>query len=222
MKKIDTLLMDRDGTLIADKHYLHDPAGVLLIPGAAKALLALGPEVRLFVVTNQSGIGRGMFGEKDLFACNTRLDELLAGHGVRISGYAFCPHAPEENCGCRKPALGMWRELSEKYGLEAKSCAMIGDKTDDILFAANAGIPVSALVLTGHGEKARQKLGLPDIAAIPHGADVPAGATAAGSRAGRGYILYPTPDSEKHPHVLAVDLAAAISGIRELAGFAGD
>ena len=159
---IAAVLLDRDGTVIEDKHYLSDPAGVELIPGAAEGLRELtGAGLRLFIVTNQSGIGRGYFSEADYRACHAAMESLLAGTGVSLEGSAFCPHAPEEDCGCRKPALGMWRELAARYGLDPSRTAMVGDKKEDIAFGRKAGFAVTILVLTGKGKDAADKMRLP-------------------------------------------------------------
>ncbi len=156
------LFADRDGTLIADKHYLSDPDKVELIPHAAEALKLLQDNgAKTLVVTNQSGIGRGYFTEKDLFACQDRLAELLAEQGAALLDYAYCPHAPEENCACRKPLAGMWKQLSEKYGINSQDCAMAGDKKEDVLFGISAGFRYSCLVLTGKGQKTAEEYGLP-------------------------------------------------------------
>lgn len=159
---IQYLFADRDGTLIEDKHYLSDPAGVELVPHAAEALKSLQDKgIRTLAVTNQSGLGRGYFTEKDFFACQDKLAQLLAERGTSLSDYAYCPHAPEENCLCRKPRLGMWEELSAKYGISAEVCAMVGDKKEDVLFGVNAGFPFSCLVLTGKGKKTAEEYALP-------------------------------------------------------------
>ena len=162
---IAAVLLDRDGTVIEDKHYLSDPAGVELIPGAAEGLRELtGAGLRLFIVTNQSGIGRGYFSEADYHACHAAMESLLAGAGVSLEGGAFCPHAPEEACNCRKPALGMWRELAARYGLDPARTAMVGDKKEDMAFGRKAGFAATILVLTGKGKDAavKMRLSLPD------------------------------------------------------------
>lgn len=158
---VDTVLLDRDGTVIVDKHYLSDPTGVELLPGAAEGLQNLFLSGKgLFIVTNQSGIGRGYFSEADYLACHAALEDILHSAGVSLAGSAFCPHTPEEACACRKPGPGMWRTLATRYGLDASRTAMVGDKAEDILFGRNAGFPAVALVLTGKGAGVAGKLGL--------------------------------------------------------------
>lgn len=191
--RIANLILDRDGTIIEERHYLSDPAGVALIPGAAEALAALcRAGVRLFVATNQSGIGRGYYCEKDYDAVHARMCELLAGAGVSLCGAAFCPHAPEENCTCRKPAIGMWDLLSGSHGLDPAATAMVGDKSADVRFGRRAGLALALLVLTGHG---RDHAGLLEV-------PLPAS----------GCLALPSPGPDQ-PHAVAVDLAAAVAFI---------
>ncbi len=156
------LLLDRDGTVIHDRHYLADPAGVALLPGVGEALALLARSgVRFFLVSNQSGIGRGLFPAKAVLACNARLDELLIPYGVAFSGSVFCPHTPEDACACRKPGIGLWHELQRVFSLTPENSAMVGDKTADLAFAANAGLAARVLTLTGKGADTAAKLGLP-------------------------------------------------------------
>jgi len=162
MPAVTTILLDRDGTVIKDKHYLSDPGGVELLPGVAESLSSLSRKgVRFFVVSNQSGIGRGMFPREAAVAVNERLTEILRPYGVTFTDIQFCPHAPEEGCRCRKPATGMWDVLRKQYGLAAESTLMLGDKEEDILFAARAGLALRGLVLTGKGEETAERLALP-------------------------------------------------------------
>lgn len=162
MAKVTTVLLDRDGTVILDKHYLSDPAGVELLPGSVEGLRELASAgMRLFIVTNQSGIGRGYFSEQDYHACHAAMEALLRAEGVTLDGSVFCPHAPEEQCACRKPSAGMWRSLAARHGLDPARTAMIGDKADDIAFGRRAGVAATVLVLTGKGREAAEKLSLP-------------------------------------------------------------
>lgn len=168
------VLFDRDGTLIVDRHYLGDPAGVELIPGTGEGLALLRSHgVRSFVISNQSGIGRGYFPESGWHACEARLRELLLPFGAVLDDERFCPHAPEEACRCRKPDTGMWESLKVAHGLDESGCAMVGDKVEDLLFGANAGLHAAVLVLTGKGEGSAAKLGL-DAAFVRSRGFVPA------------------------------------------------
>lgn len=189
MKDIQTILLDRDGTVIADKHYLSDPDGVEILPGAAQALARLTRAHKsLFVVTNQSGIGRGYFSEGDYLAVQQRLEKMLEAHGVRLGGSAFCPHTPEDHCPCRKPATGLWEALAREHGLDPATTVIIGDKPADVSLGLNAHLAASVLVLTGKGRAEAKQLGLPEL---------------------NEDWLELTERREGWPHVLARDLAAA-------------
>lgn len=159
MLSVTALLLDRDGTLIKDAHYLSRPAQVKLLPGVGPCLGALARRgLRFFLVSNQSGVGRGFFSLDAAHAANERLAQLLEPYGVSFGEMLFCPHAPEEGCDCRKPAVGMWNRLAARHSLTAEECLMVGDKGDDLLFAANAGLAFRALVLSGKGAGTAREL----------------------------------------------------------------
>ena len=159
--ELSAVLFDRDGTVIVDRHYLGRAEGVELIPGAGQALGHLRQRgLAAYLVSNQSGIGRGYFPESGWHECHARLQELLEPFGAGFDDARFCPHAPEEACACRKPAPGMWASLQAAHHLSGARCAMVGDKAEDLLFGVNAGLAASVLVLTGKGEAAARKLGL--------------------------------------------------------------
>lgn len=161
---LKNILLDRDGTLIVEKHYLSDPAQVALVPGAGEALAAVRQAgLKLFVVTNQSGIGRGYYGEEDFQAVQARLGQLLAAYGVALEGVAHCPHDPAEYCSCRKPGPGLWQTLSAVHGLKPEETAMVGDNASDVAFGLTCGLAESILVLTGHGQRFAAELGLPEL-----------------------------------------------------------
>ena len=207
--KLSAVLFDRDGTVIFDRHYLSDPAGVELIPGTGEAVAALGRSgIASFLVSNQSGIGRGYFPESGWYACQARLDELLESFGAGFVDARFCPHDPADQCLCRKPGTGMWESLKDAHGLEAPSCARVGDKPEDLRFGINAGLAAAVLVLTGKGEKSAEKLGL-DSAEIRSGGFVriPADSIPEEWTAGKpgATILF-----------AAVDTAAAVEGLLAL------
>ncbi len=164
MADIQHLFLDRDGVVIEDRHYLSDPDGVRLLPGVAEALVRMrAAGIRLYLVSNQSGIGRGYFTERDCLACQERLDQLLAVHGVVFEESAYCPHAPEDGCYCRKPLPGMWLRIAQHHGLCPELCAMVGDKGSDIAFGKGAGFAATVLVLTGHGAEQARKLGISEL-----------------------------------------------------------
>ena len=197
------IIVDRDGTIIKDKHYLADPAGIEFIPGVISALRQLTQlGAKLFVATNQSGLGRGYFSLANYYACAARLNEILSDEGIEIVHTSFCPHAPEDQCDCRKPAPGMWRELSAQYGLKASRTIMIGDKMDDVSFGLNCNFAASILVLTGKGslEAEKYKLALPPALMDCARTDV--------CSTDHQIITLPR-DNPAHPHAVAVNLSAA-------------
>lgn len=150
------IFLDRDGTIIDYVPYLSDPEQVRLIPGAGESLSAFASAgYRLVLITNQSGIGRGYYSEKDFEAVNARMAELLAGYDVVLDHIDFCPHTPENNCLCRKPATGMGESAAAKLGISLTSSFMIGDNRSDIEFgrAINA---TTVLVETGLGKEQRK------------------------------------------------------------------
>lgn len=178
MTRIETILLDRDGTLIEERHYLRDPDLVALIPGVAEPMRRLAMlGCAFYLVSNQSGIGRGLFGHEEYRLVHARLEEVLAAQGIRLAGARYCPHAPEDDCMCRKPRTGLWQDLAAAFGLSAHGTVMIGDKIADIRFGQAVGCAETVLVLTGHGPKAASRLGLetPDVPVLrcPPGPDRP-------------------------------------------------
>lgn len=147
--QITNILLDRDGTIIYDRHYLADPGGVRLLPGAVKGLEVLSQAgCRLFLVTNQSGVGRGFFSLQDFYRVQAALYVQLQAFNIWIRDQAVCFHAPEAACTCRKPASGLWTSLQARHQLRANQTLMIGDKESDIAFARNAGLLGSILIST--------------------------------------------------------------------------
>lgn len=147
------VLLDRDGTVMYDKHYLHDPDEVELLPGAVQGLAAMAAlGCRLVLLTNQSGVGRGYFTEDDVAAVHARLFELLAPHGIRFAAVYHCPHTPDDGCGCRKPEPGLMERAARELGFDPAASFMIGDKECDILLGRNTGAS-TILVRTGKGAK---------------------------------------------------------------------
>ncbi len=160
---IRNILLDRDGTIIEDLHYISRPEQVYLLPNAGPVLQSLQFRgYNLFLVTNQSGIKRGYYTEKDYRDVNNKLSELLLYFHVRLKDTLHCPHSPVDKCSCRKPLPGMWQILACRYEIKAEETIMIGDKMTDIGFAHQANLLASVLVLTGSGPKEAFESGLPD------------------------------------------------------------
>lgn len=197
--ELSAVLFDRDGTVIVDRHYLASAQGVELFPGVSDALLLLRKRgVASYLVSNQSGIGRGYFPESGWHECYAKLQQLLSSSGTGFDDARFCPHAPEEGCSCRKPALGMWESLRNAHALCASRCAMVGDKAEDLLFGINAGLAASVLVLTGKGESTAKKLGI-DVDRLQREAFMT--------------IDFPAVPHEHTRIFAAVDLSAAVRGL---------
>lgn len=155
---VPTLFLDRDGVVIEDRHYLSDPDGVALIPGAAAAMRrAAAAGFRLVGLSNQSGIGRGYYAEADFAAVQERVDRLLAESGAGFDAFLYCPHAPGDGCACRKPRTGLLDEAARIAPWAREGSWMVGDKAVDAELAGAAGLG-AVLVLTGQGAAERAKL----------------------------------------------------------------
>ena len=140
------LFLDRDGTLIVDKVYLADPAGVELIPGAAEGLRrarALG--FKLFLFTNQSGIGRGLHSAEDAHRVNARMEEMLGLPAPVFDGVCMAPEAPGQPSPYRKPSPRFILEKIEEHALDPAGCWMVGDSAADVGAALAAGIGAAAV-----------------------------------------------------------------------------
>ena len=145
--------VDRDGTLIVERNYLGDPAGVELIPGTAEALAALkAAGYAVVMLTNQSGVARGYFDMAAVERVHARLAELLAAGGAALDAVYTCPHGPNDACSCRKPLPGLARQAAADLGLDLARSLVFGDKAADLGVARAVGAR-GILVRTGHGAK---------------------------------------------------------------------
>jgi D-glycero-D-manno-heptose 1,7-bisphosphate phosphatase len=134
---VRAVFLDRDGTLIEDTGYLSRPEEVRVLPGVTAALGRLAAAgYALVVVTNQSGIGRGYFSEDDYRAVDRAFRSAI---GVPLDAVHLCPHAPEANCSCRKPAPGMLRTAARELGIELERSWAVGDRERDVLAGLAAG-----------------------------------------------------------------------------------
>ncbi|MGI6075923.1 MAG: D-glycero-alpha-D-manno-heptose-1,7-bisphosphate 7-phosphatase [Pyramidobacter sp.] len=158
MDKKNWIILDRDGTIIEERNYLHSPEQVVLLPWAAEGLkLLCRSGYRLTVVSNQSGVGRGYFSADDVERVHNRLAALLNEQGVELQGFYYCPHRPDEGCACRKPRTGLIRQAAEESGLSVDSlAAVIGDKECDMQLGRNLGCP-AILLMTGYGQRERAR-----------------------------------------------------------------
>jgi D-glycero-D-manno-heptose 1,7-bisphosphate phosphatase len=167
------VFLDKDGTLIEDIPYNIDPDRIRLAAGVAEGLPRLrSTGFRLIVISNQSGIARGYFGEEKIGPVRERLCELLEGIGVELDGFYYCPHDPEGvvpgysiACGCRKPEPGMILEAARVHDLDLRRSWFVGDILDDVEAGRRAGCR-TALIDNGHETKwKRSPLRWPDIVA---------------------------------------------------------
>ncbi len=161
------VLLDRDGTIIVNKHYQKDPDETELLPNAREGLdLLRGQGFGLVLVTNQSGIGRGKLTRVDLAAVNWRMIDLLGGGDDYFDGIYYCPHLPEDDCFCRKPRPGMVELASFDLGFAMSECYVVGDREIDIQMGEMVGAS-TILVRTGGGRKVEEN----NLAAPDHVAD---------------------------------------------------
>ena len=149
------MFLDRDNTIVHDPGYLHEPDKVELLPGAAEGLAAMAAAGwPLVVVSNQSGIARGLFGPDAFHAVMERLEALLAPHGVRFLASYFCPHLPEVSgpCECRKPGVLLFRQAAAEHHLVLGESWFVGDRWRDVqpaLALGGRGILLDADPLSG-------------------------------------------------------------------------
>jgi D-glycero-D-manno-heptose 1,7-bisphosphate phosphatase len=172
------VFFDRDGTIVADTGYLHEPELVKLLPGAVAAIRRLSAAGYLIVVvTNQSGIARGLYGVAEFQAVERRIADLLAsdGGGTRIDASYFCPHSPEdpEPCECRKPGTKLFREAQGALGIDFSRSWWVGDRLSDVQPAITLG---GRGILLNDGERhlhqgQARALGVTVVADLPAAAD---------------------------------------------------
>lgn len=146
------VFLDRDGTIIAEKNYLRKVEDVAILPGAARALKRLQDGgFKLFIVSNQSGVGRGYFTLADVETVNAHLCHELARDGVRLEKIYIAPEAPDAPSRGRKPSPQFVFDARDEYGLDLGQSYMIGDKLIDLECGWNAGVKKCLLVRTGYG-----------------------------------------------------------------------
>jgi D-glycero-D-manno-heptose 1,7-bisphosphate phosphatase len=152
------VFLDRDGTINEEVHYLDDPDRLNLIPGAAEAIRLLNEaDILTIVVSNQAGVGRGYFSATTVEAIHEQLAKQLFGHGAHIDAIYYCVHHPNEGCDCRKPKTGMLKQAAREHSIDTHLSFAVGDKVSDLEAGRQVGCQ-TVLVLTGHGEKARESL----------------------------------------------------------------
>jgi len=146
-----TIFLDRDGVINHEVGYLHKIEDFKFIEGVFDSCLyfqSIGYQI--IIVTNQSGIDRGYYGESDFHIVNNWMLKQFKNQGIEILDVFYCPHGPESNCDCRKPKPGMFNQARDKHNIDMGDSWMIGDKEADITAANAAGIENTVLVKSGH------------------------------------------------------------------------
>lgn len=158
------IFIDRDGTINEDFGYISKPSDLVIYPWVAEAVRLINEaEFKTIVVTNQSGVARGIYTEDDLRIIHTRMISELQKQSARIDGVYYCPHHPDygderyrRECECRKPSPGMLHAAAREHKIDLARSFVIGDKASDINLASNVGAK-GALVLTGYGNETRAR-----------------------------------------------------------------
>ena len=157
---IPAVFLDRDGTLIEERNYLSRPEQVVIFPGAAAALRQLQERgFKLFIVSNQSGVGRGYFTLEDMERVNRHIESELGRAGVRFDKTYVAPEAPDQPSRGRKPSPQFLFDARDEFGVDLPSSYMIGDKLIDLECGWNAGVNRCLLVRTGYGAQLEKASG---------------------------------------------------------------
>lgn len=153
MKTYDLILLDRDGVINQDAEgYISDPDKWHPFPGSLEAIAQLNQAQKIVgVISNQSGIGRGLITEPQLAAVHEKMRNALAEHNAKIDGIFYCPHHPKDKCRCRKPKPYLLEEAQKTFSIPAEKTLVIGDSACDLLAAQTFGCDAH-LVLTGNGK----------------------------------------------------------------------
>lgn len=153
------VFLDRDGTIIRDKGYMKDPAAIELVPGAVDTLKALCREGwKLIIVSNQSGVGRGLITVEEMNAVQAKFIRVLRSHGIEITASYLCTHTPDDACDCRKPGFAFLEKAAKEHSVDIGQSWIVGDRESDILCGRNAECS-TIWFRTPHHEVARE---LPD------------------------------------------------------------
>jgi D-glycero-D-manno-heptose 1,7-bisphosphate phosphatase len=159
----DAVFLDRDGTVMEDAHYIKSPDQVRLIPGAAAAVKRINDaRVPAIVITNQSGIARGIFTVADYEAVRRHFESLLEAHGAHIDASYYCPHHPTITgaCDCRKPGTKMFEDAIRDFALDPTKVAYVGDRWRDVVASkklGGRGILISSHMTTDEDRRRAQE-----------------------------------------------------------------
>lgn len=158
------VIVDRDGVINEDSdEFIKSVAEWHALPGSLEAIAALGRGgFTVAVVTNQSGVGRGLFDEATLGEIHAHMRDAVRGAGGELAGIFYCPHRPDAGCDCRKPKPGLFRALERSLGISVEGAPYIGDRVSDVAAALGVGArPI--LVRTGSGAVTERTLGDPSV-----------------------------------------------------------
>lgn len=163
------LLLDRDGTIIEDPKRDMRTDRLQFLPGTIEGLQRfIHARWLLFCITNQAGIGTGLYSEAAFFAHQSAMERMLKNHGIPLSGTYFCPHAPDDACNCRKPKTGLWDALHRDHpDLSPSACLMAGDKDSDIAFGQAIGA-TTIRISSPHSTSITAEYTAPDLLAVSH------------------------------------------------------
>lgn len=145
------VFVDRDGTINADpvsRYYVHNPSELKLLDAAREGLKEAVRWARVFVISNQAGVGKGLMTSKDLEDITAAIKKAFAADGFSVDGFYYCEHAPDQGCECRKPAVGLLREAVKRSGRVFERMYLVGDTERDILTGKRFGCR-TVLVMTG-------------------------------------------------------------------------
>jgi D-glycero-D-manno-heptose 1,7-bisphosphate phosphatase len=157
------VFLDRDGTINLDKDYVHKIEDWEFIPLSVEALKLLHDKgYKLFIITNQSGIGRGYYAERDMDILHNYFINLLKEKNIEITGIYFCPHHPKDYCNCRKPGTALIEKAIKDFYINISESYCIGDKTCDIKMGSDSGCK-TILLHTGKGGKDGEYEVIPDF-----------------------------------------------------------
>lgn len=163
MSRIRAVFIDRDGTINQERHYIYRIEDFELIPGAMEALrLLTHQQIKIYIITNQSGIARGFFTEEQYLQLTDYMLDIFKREGIRVEKVLYCPHHPEgsvpeyrKECLCRKPNTKLIEDVIDENNYKTDEIALIGDKEIDIETGTRLGI-TTYLVLTGYGKEYRE------------------------------------------------------------------
>jgi histidinol-phosphate phosphatase family protein len=177
------VFLDRDGTVMEDAHYIKSPDQVRLIPGSAAAVKRINEAgIPVIVVTNQSGIGRGLFTVRDYEAVKNRFESLLAQHGAHVDASYYCPDHPSATSPskCRKPATKMFEDAIRDFNLDPTNVAYVGDRWRDVVASktlGGRGIMISSHMTTDEDRRKAGEDGIKTAPSLQHAVDMLFGLT---------------------------------------------